>query len=88
MESQGGGDDRGGEGFSQAGNPDCGPLLLGAARPVSPVIRSIDEYQDKDEDGRSDMSEVEDISVGEGPEIPKVVKVDVRPSKEEVDKKT
>ena len=78
-----------GRGFSPAGNPDGGSVLLDTAGPVSPesqIIQNIDEDKDKDEDGDSELSDVEDVFVGEEAEVPKVIKVESRPSKEEVAK--
>ena len=64
--------------------------MLNTASPVSPesqVIQNIDEDKDKDdEDGDSELSDIEDVFVSEEAEIPKVIKVDLKTSKEEVDK--
>ena len=70
--------------FSEAGNSSGGPVLLVPHQPVSriqnKVILEVDEISG-DEDGGSELSDIEDVFVGDEAELPKKVYYDARPKK-------
>ena len=55
--------------------------------PVRPDVANLDTAEDEESvNGGSELSDVEDVFVGEEAELPKTIKVDSRPSKEEVNR--
>ena len=71
------------EGFPRQGALVADLFLLNPPRPVSPVnLHAVEDEESMD--GVSELSDVEDVFVGEEAELPKMIRCENRPSEEEV----